>query len=91
MGLKPDEVRRLTLGEFNAMYTGYKRRQEEQWDMTRHIMSTVINGYFGIKKTYTPEQVLKLEKDKRNGTIIPKIRSDYEAYQLLREFEQWQG
>lgn len=91
MGLKPIEVKRLTLGEFNAMYTGYKRRQEHEWDRTRHVMTTVINGYFGIKKSYTPEQVMKLEKDRNTADIIPKIKSDYEAYQLLREFEQWQG
>lgn len=87
MGLKPHEVKRLTIGAFNLMYTGYKRRMEHQWDMTRHMMSTVINGYFGIKKSYSPEQVMKLEKDTRNRNIIPVIRTDYDAYQLLREFE----
>lgn len=81
------EVEELTLAQFNLMFTGHLRREENEWDKTRNIMSFILNyGGNGGKKLYQPDQVLPLHKDKKKKTV-KKITSDKEAYELLKEFE----
>lgn len=51
MGLKPWELRRVTLKDFNAMYVGYRRNREELWDMERRTWGYIMQfGGMGLKK-----------------------------------------
>jgi hypothetical protein len=86
MGLKPDEVERCTLGQFNLMLLGYQRRQEKEWDRTRHIMAFILNyAGFGAKEFHHPKDIFPLHMD--NEDKKKRINSIKQAYALLKEFE----
>lgn len=85
------EIKRLTLSEFNKVATGYNEREEDAWDRTRHVMSSIINygGMGGGKKYYSPQEVLSLSKDKEEAVV--HINSDIHAYKLLERFKVENG
>lgn len=85
MGLKPQEVKRLTLKEFNLMYTGYFRREEREWNRTRLLMTYILN-YAGMGATQfkQPQEVWPLDMDKK--FIRPKIKTIAQAMRLLKEY-----
>jgi len=86
MGLKPAEVERCTLGQFNLMLTGYKRRQERDWDRTRHIMAFILNyAGWGAKEFHHPKDIYPLDLDREE--IKHRITSRKQAWALLKEFE----
>lgn len=85
MGLKPIEVKALTIREFNLMLTGYRRRQEEEWNHTRHIMAYVLNyGGMGTQQLYKPQDIWPLDLDTENE--VKPIRTMQQALQLLKEY-----
>lgn len=86
MGLKPVEVEACTLRDFDLMMTGYQRRQERDWDRTRHIMSYILNfSGWGAKEFQYPKDILPLNIDKENERR--KITTLKQALALLKEFE----
>lgn len=85
MGYKPDEVKRLTLKEFDLAYTGFLEREEEKWDRVRHIMwATISYGGMGTKKPIQVKDVIQLHKDKRAAK--KHIKSKFQALEFLRTF-----
>jgi len=97
-GLKPWELRRVTLRDFNAMYVGYRRRQEEMWDMHRRTWGYII-GFAGMgikkgEKLPTPQELWELPyRDSGMGVtegVAEKskpITTEAEALELLKQFE----
>lgn len=85
MGLKPVEVRMLTLKEFDLMLTGYNRRQEREWDRTRHLLS-FIQTFAGIGASqYTsPQELFPLSLDNENKKRM--ITTMAQAKTLYKEF-----
>jgi len=86
MGLKPIEVRCLTLSEFNLMLTGYQRRQDLENNRTRQIMTFVLNyGGMGTSEYHSAESIWPLAIDRENEKkMITTLRM---AKELLKEFE----
>ena len=98
MGLKTWELRRVTLRDFNAMYVGYRRRQEELWDMHRRTWVYIIEfAGMGMKKGAkmpTPQELWGLpymdaEMVATGGTKAETkpIATEEEALELLKQFE----
>lgn len=86
MGLKPAEVRKLTLRDFNLMFTGYLANQNREWDRTRRLMSFIASfSGMGAKEFMKPEDIWPLPTD-REGTK-KMIKTVEQATQLLKEFE----
>ncbi len=86
MGLKPREVRRLTLKEFNLMLTGYIQRQNREWDRTRHLMSYIASfAGMGAQEFVDPKKIWPLPSD--NDGQKKMITTAAQAEQLLKEFE----
>lgn len=100
-GLKPWELRRVTLRDFNAMYVGYRRRQEELWDMHRRTWGYII-GFAGMgikkgEKLPTPQELWELPyrdaeaKAAGGGQSAAEkakpITTEEEALELLKQFE----
>lgn len=85
MGLKPKEVSRLTLKEFNLMYTGYFRREEKEWNRVRHLMTFILNyGGMGAKQFQKPQDVWPLEMDKQH--VKKRITNHVQAKELLKQY-----
>lgn len=88
MGLKPDEVLGLTLSQFNLMYTGYKRRREDDWDIARRTWAYILNfGGMGVKgdKVIQHTELLTLDRDRGQQKRV--IRTLNDALKILKEFE----
>lgn len=86
MGLKPMEVEACTLKDFNMMLIGYQRRQEREWDRTRHIMAFILNyGGWGAKEFQHPKDIYPLNIDRENDKR--RITTLKQALALLKEFE----
>lgn len=86
MGLRPLEVKKLTLAEYALMYIGYHRRHEQKWNHTRHLMYAVINfGGMGTTTPIPPSQIWPLDMDTYGE--IQMITTMAQAIQLLREFK----
>lgn len=86
MGLRPAEVKKLTLAEYSLMYIGYHRRYEQEWNRTRHLMYSVINfGGMGTTNPVPPSQIWPLDMDTYGE--IKMITTLAQAIQLLREFK----
>lgn len=86
MGLKPSEVKTLTLKDFNLMLTGYYRRQDHEWNRTRHIMSFILNyGGMGASDHYKPQDIWPLQMDKEDEKKM--ITTIHQAIELLKEFK----
>lgn len=86
MGLKPSEVRKLTMKEFNLMLTGYMARQNREWDRTRHIMAFVATyGGMGASEFIEPRTIYPLPSDRENEK--KPIKTKEQALKLLKEFE----
>lgn len=86
MNLLPMQVKALTLRDFNLMLTGHYRRQEQQWNHTRHIMSYVLNyGGMGASEHYKPQDIWPLQMDKEDEKKM--ITTIHQAMQLLKEFK----
>lgn len=90
MGLKPDEVRSLTLSEFNLMYTGYRKRNEKDWDIARRTWAyTIMFAGMGLKDKNAkiePEKLWPLVFTDRQESSNRKITSMAQARELLNEF-----
>jgi hypothetical protein len=88
MGLKPNEVKALTLGEFNLMLTGYQRRQDIENNRTRQVMAFILNySGMGAKEYHAAESLWPLAIDKENEKRM--ITSLKMAKELLKEFEPY--
>lgn len=86
MGLKPEEIDCLTLIEFVLMDYGRFKREEKEWNHTRHIMSYTLNfGGFGAKKFVPAHQIWPLELDKEG--VKRFITTKFQALELLEGFE----
>lgn len=86
MGLKPQEVKKLTLKHFNLMLTGYVNRQNREWDRTRHIMCYVANfSGLGSTEFLQPKDIRPLPQD--SDDVKKMIKTPEQAKQLLNEFE----
>ena len=86
MGLRPWEIKKITLGEYALMYIGYHRRHEQEWNRTRHLMYAVINfGGMGTTTTVPPSQIWPLDMDSYGEQKM--ITTLAQAIQLLREFK----
>ena len=68
------------------MLAGYQRRQEKEWNRTRHIMSYTLNyGGMGVSEFHRPEEILPLPMDTEDEKkMITTMRM---AMELFREFE----
>lgn len=86
MGLKPLEVKKLTLRDFNLMFTGYQRRQDVENNRTRQVMTFILNyGGMGANEYFPAEKVWPLAMDKEDEKkMITSLRM---AKDLLQEFE----
>lgn len=85
MGLKPLEVESCTLREFDLLMTGYHRREEKEWNRTRHMMSYIASCAYGAPKFIPPRDIITLEMDKEDG--IRPITTLKQALSLLNEFD----
>lgn len=86
MGLKPNEVKSLYLRDFNLMLTGHYKRQEQQWNHTRHIMTYVLNyGGMGLAEPFKPQDIWPLHMDKEDEKRM--ITTMQQAMDLLKQFE----
>lgn len=89
MGLKPDEVRRLTYAEFNIMYSAYLRREEKDWDIARRTWGyLMIYGGLGLKDSkakITPQMILPLPYTDAKVRET-KITTLEQALKLLNSF-----
>jgi hypothetical protein len=55
------------------MLDGYRKRNQELWDHTRHIMLyTLQYGGMGTKKQYKASDIIQLEKDKPKKLVTTK-------------------
>ena len=87
MGLKPKEVRALTIKDFNHMLIGMMRRKEHDWDVARNTWSYIINYPYGVKNYVSPQALRKLPiTDGGNKEKIKRITNHTEAEELLNEF-----
>jgi hypothetical protein len=90
MGLSPEQVRCTTYKEFNLLLTGYYRRQEQEWNRTRHLMAFIMNyGGMGSTEYIRPEDLYPLQMDRENEKRM--ITTAAQAAELLREFERLNG
>jgi len=86
MGLKPHEVRKLTLKHFNLMLTGYINNQNREWDRTRHLMSYIASfSGMGASEFLKPQDIWPLPQDSEG--VKKMIKTLDQAKQLLNEFE----
>lgn len=86
MGLRPLEVEACTLRDFSLMMTGYQRREEREWDRTRHIMAFILNfSGWGAKEFQHPKDIYPLGIDRENEKR--RITTLKQAWALLNEFE----
>jgi hypothetical protein len=68
------------------MYTGYKRREEREWDRTRHIMAFILNfSGWGAREFKHPKDLWPLDIDRENEKR--RITTLKQAWILLKEFE----
>lgn len=88
MGLKPREVKMLTMREFDNMLSGYNRRLDRSWDIARTIMADIRNSAFGAQKAVKPTQILKIPSidNSNRGERVIHIKNKQEAEKLLNTF-----
>lgn len=87
MGLKPGEVKALTLLEFNLMLTGYHKRRENEWNIARHLMAyTATYAGMGATKFVQPKDVMSLDLDREGEKKM--ITTLAQAMQMLKEFKK---
>lgn len=90
MGLKPDEVKALTFQEFNLMWTGYAKRQENDWNIARHTWAYIIsfagNGLKKDAKVPKPTELWHLPHTDFIEDTVVKIRTKQQALQLINTF-----
>lgn len=86
MGLKPSEVKRVTMKEFNLMFTGYLARENREWNRTRHIMSYIATyAGMGAKDFVDPKSIWPLPFD--NEDQKKYIKTIKQVLELINEFE----
>jgi hypothetical protein len=86
MGLLPDQVRVLTMKEFNLMFTGYLAREDRKWNHTRHIMSYVASfAGMGARDFVEPKNIWPLPFDKEDQKKY--IKTLKQVLELINEFE----
>ncbi len=74
------------------MLTGNIKRQERDWNHTRHIMAYILNyaGMGGPETFIGPKDIWPLSIDKEDEKRM--ITNMLQAKELLKEFkEAWQG
>lgn len=87
MGLKPNEVRLLTMKEFNLMFTGYLARQDREWNRTRHLMSYIASfAGMGANEFVDPKRIWPLPVDREDQKKY--IKTLKQCLELINEFEQ---
>lgn len=78
MGLKPVEVDRLTLAEFEEMELGYAYREAKELDRLRRLQATIITwSGMGQKKAIEPKDVFIIPLiDVKESISYIKTRQD---------------
>lgn len=67
------------------MMTGYQRREEREWNRTRHLMTYTLNyGGMGVKKIYQPKEIWPLSLDTEDEKRM--ITTMAMAMELYKEF-----
>jgi len=74
---------RCTLKEYDFLYLAHARREEREWDRTRHLMASIMNTV--STKPIQPTKVMTLTLTDM-GDTIPIVRTDVEAYKILERF-----
>lgn len=59
---------------------------EEEWERTRILWATIINTTPGIKKSVSPEELIRLPRDgdKVDTGLTPERRKEIEAFAKKR-------
>lgn len=88
MGLKPDELRRTTLYDFNLMGRAFNENRKHDFNVMR-INAFLISVYSGLegkaRKKLTPEKMFPLENKK------PKKQDYTKAFALLEAIKKSRG
>ena len=89
MGLKPDELRRTTLYDFNLMGRAFNENRRHEFNVMR-INAFLISVYSGLegkaRKKLTPEKMFPLEQNKKAE------KKDYtKAFALLEAIKKTRG
>jgi len=86
MGLKPKEVRLLTMKEFNLMFTGYLAREDREWNRARHLMSAIITyAGMGARDFVDPKSIWPLPMDSEGQKKY--IKTIKQVLELVKQFE----
>lgn len=87
MGLKPDEVKRLTLKDFSLMLTGFLAKEDRAWNRTRHIMAYLATySGMGSSEFVRPQDIYPLPMDREGEKKM--ITTEKQALELLKEFDE---
>jgi hypothetical protein len=89
MGLKPEELRRTTLYDFNLMGTAFTENRKHDFNVMR-INAFLISAYSGLegkeRKKLTPEKMFPLEQNNK-----PKNKDYTKAFALLEAIKKSRG
>lgn len=87
--MRGNEVRSLTLKEYERISIGREEAKAEQWQYIRAIETAFINyGGMGTKK-YVPETEIRPLPLIDNKFVIMPIRTIEQAYTMLDKFIKW--
>lgn len=71
MQLSPRAFYRLTWGQYNCRVRGWLRREEEQWEHTRTLLTLYHNMNVKEADRKPAAKLLPLRKDRRARTLLP--------------------
>lgn len=81
----PHQVDAVLLKDFNLIITGYYRRQDREWNQTRHLLSFIKTfGGMGGSEYTPPQDIWPLPMDTEDE--VKMITSLKLAIELLNDF-----
>lgn len=81
-GYKLHEVEVMTLKDVLLVMQAERQKQEEKWDIARHLMATVMNfSGIGTRDPVSPLDIMALAMDEEDR--ITPITSIEEALELI--------
>lgn len=84
-GILWEQVRKITLAEWDLMLVGYHRRLEKEINQTRNIMTAILNIQGkSLKNETTPQKLWPLEMDIQHQKRM--ITTMAQAMKLLKEY-----